>query len=74
MAGLGRLTTNFLKSLDQISYLLFQLKTLLYAVAMILKEFTILILVSSKGFDLDFSKPLHKFFVLDLYKHLGLGD
>ena len=41
--------------------------------AMIPVKFTVLILISSERIGLDFSKSLHKFFILDLHKYLDDG-
>ena len=60
-----------ISSFDQVGYLLFQLKTILSVMSMILMELTILVLVPSKGVSLDLPRPLYEVFILDLHKYLG---
>ncbi|GFS41415.1 hypothetical protein Acr_00g0074170 [Actinidia rufa] len=59
--------------LDQVSYLILQLKIVFCIMAMNPVKFTILVLVSPKGIGLNLSKPLHKLLILDLHKYLGDG-
>ena len=59
--------------LDQIRYLILQLKIVFCVVAMIFMKNTIFVLISPKGIGLDLPRPLHKFLIFDLHRYLGNG-
>ena len=67
--------THFLKypPLDQVSYLLLQLKTVFYIVAMIPMKLIILVLVSLEGIGLNLSRSFYKLLILDLHEYLSDG-
>ena len=62
-----------ISSLDQVSYLLLQLETIISVVPMVPIKLTILFLVSFISVSLDLPRPLHKLLILYFHEHLGYG-
>ena len=62
-----------ISSLNEVGYLLFQLKTVFTVVPVFSVKLTILIIVSLVGVSFDFTRPLDKLFMFHLREHLGDG-
>ena len=56
--------------LDEIFYLLLQIKTLVHIMPMVSMEVAILVPIALIGISLHFSQPLQGRIILDLHKHL----
>ena len=57
--------------LNQVSYLLLQLKAIFCIVIVILVELIVLVLISPEGVGLDLPRPLHKVLILNFHEYLG---